>query len=96
MDSRVEEVLRISADCYERFRPYRNLCQDIAENFYPLRADFTRSLNMEEFAGNLMDGFTTNTRETLANAIDAMLRQVMETYQEAIEHYGARQTHARR
>lgn len=75
MDSRVEEVLRISADCYERFRPYRNLCQDIAENFYPLRADFTRSLNMEEFAGNLMDGFTTNTRETLANAIDAMLRQ---------------------
>ncbi|MCC6795484.1 MAG: glycosyltransferase family 4 protein [Candidatus Hydrogenedentes bacterium] len=29
-------------------------------------------------------------------SIDAMLRQVMETYREAIEHYGARQTHARR
>jgi glycosyltransferase involved in cell wall biosynthesis len=29
-------------------------------------------------------------------SIDAMLRQVMETYQEAMEHYGARQTHARR
>lgn len=74
-DSRCEELLRISGQAFERFRPYRDLCQDIAENFYPMRADFTRTLDLQEFAGNLMDGTPLNARETLANAIDSMLRQ---------------------
>lgn len=52
------------------------MCQDIAENFYPLRADFTSDFNLgDDFAGTVMDSFTINSRETLGNAIDSMLRQ---------------------
>jgi hypothetical protein len=74
-DSRTEELLRISDKQFEIFRPWKQLCQDIAENFYPVRADFTQSLQMEDFAGWLMDDTPTMSRETLGNAIDAMLRQ---------------------
>lgn len=74
-ESRIEELCRISQKTFETFRNWHRLNQDIAENFYPLRADFTRSLPMEEFAGNLMESSPLNARETLGNAIDAMLRQ---------------------
>lgn len=74
-DDRCENLLRISAEAFERFRRWHQLNQDIAENFYPMRADFTRSLDFEEFAGNVMDGTGINARETLGNSIDAMLRQ---------------------
>lgn len=74
-DSRCDELLRISGKEFERFRQWKNLCQDTAENFYPIRASFTRTLNMLEFAGDLMDGTPVNARETLGNAINAMLRQ---------------------
>lgn len=74
-DARCEELLRISSLAFTRFRPYRQLCQDIAINFHPIRADFTATLNLEDFAGNLMDGSPVQARETLGNAIDAMLRQ---------------------
>lgn len=75
MDSRCEELLRISGKAFSDFRPYRELCQDIAQNFYPMRADFTSSLQVMEFASNALDGTPVNARETLGNAIDAMLRQ---------------------
>jgi len=74
-DSRCEELLRLSSATFEEFRPWRQLCQDIARNFYPMRADFTQTLDLGDFAGDLMDGFPVNARETLGNAIDAMLRQ---------------------
>lgn len=74
-DSRCEELLKISNKQFELFRPWKNLCQDIAENFYPMRADFTRSLAMDELAGSLMDDTPVMARETLGNAIGAMLRQ---------------------
>jgi hypothetical protein len=74
-DSRADDLLRISGATFTRFGPWYQLCQDIAENFYPLRADFTSSLELSNFAGNLMDGTTLNARETLGNAIAAMLRQ---------------------
>lgn len=74
-DSRVEELLQVSDKQFEFFRPYKSLCQDIAENFYPVRADFTTSLQLEDYAGWLMDDTPVMSRETLGNAIDAMLRQ---------------------
>lgn len=74
-DSRCEELLRISGATFEQFRPWRQLNQDIARNFYPIRADFTETLNLEEIAGDVMDGTPIHARETLGNAIDAMLRQ---------------------
>jgi hypothetical protein len=74
-DARCEELLRISSKQFDLFRPWRNLNQEIADNVYPIRADWTRALAMEEFAGNLMDDTPVMMRETLGNAINAMLRQ---------------------
>lgn len=54
---------------------YVNLLQEIAENFYPERADFTirRELG-NEFAGNLMTSYPILTRRDLGDQIGTMLR----------------------
>jgi hypothetical protein len=75
-DTRAQELLRISDGLFSRKRTWDSLCQDIAENFYPLRSDFTTSFSLgTDFATGLMDGTTINMRETLGNSIDSMLRQ---------------------
>lgn len=55
--------------------PLNSLHQEIAENFYPERADFTvnRSLG-EDFASNLMTSFPVVCRRDLGNQIGSMLR----------------------
>ncbi len=74
-DTRTEELIKRSDRTFERFRPWYELNQDLAENLYPLRADFTRTLDLRDFAGYLMDGTPVNARETLGSSIEAMLRQ---------------------
>jgi Bacteriophage head to tail connecting protein len=49
--------------------------QDIAENFYPERADFTGPLTLgEDFAANLMSSYPLLVRRDLANTFSSMLR----------------------
>lgn len=74
-DTRTEELMTRSNKTFERFRPWYMLNQDIAENFYPLRADFTQTLQLADYAGWLMDGSPVLARETLGNSMEAMLRQ---------------------
>lgn len=74
-DSRVDKLLSIADDTFQRFWPFRQLCQDVADQSYPMRADFTRTLNYGDMSGWLMDGTPVHMRENLGNAIDAMLRQ---------------------
>ncbi len=55
--------------------------QDIAEQFYPERADFTTKNDLgEDFAGHLMSGFPAMCRRDLANQIGAMLRPRGQTW----------------
>ena len=52
-----------------------SLWQDIAENFYPERADFTTCRNIgDEMARNLMTSYPVIARRDLGNAFSAMLR----------------------
>jgi len=52
-----------------------SLWQDIAENFYPERADFTTCRNIgEEMARNLMTSYPLIVRRDLGNAFGSMLR----------------------
>jgi len=52
-----------------------SLWQDIAENFYPERADFTTCRNIgEEIARNLMTSYPLIVRRDLGNAFGSMLR----------------------
>jgi len=54
---------------------YVNLLQEIAENFYPERADFTvRRSHGNEFAADLMTSFPVATRRDLGDQIGTMLR----------------------
>lgn len=76
MDSRARELKNIGDSLFKKKVQYDELCQEIAENFYPLRADFTSPFTLgEDFATDLMDSFPVIARETLGNAPSAMLRQ---------------------
>jgi hypothetical protein len=62
-------------------KPFLGLCQEIAENFYPERADFTyqRRLGVD-FADNLTTSKPILIRRDLANQVSAMLRPPGQTY----------------
>lgn len=55
--------------------------QNIADHFFPERADFTRQLDdNDDFAGHLMSGFPSMCRRDLANQIGGMLRPRGQTW----------------
>lgn len=56
-------------------RPWDSRNQDIADNFYPERADFTVPRDIgDDFASHLMTGYPVLVRRDLANSIGSMLR----------------------
>lgn len=75
MDSRAKELCRIGSKLKSDKSMWESLCQDIAENFYPARADFTSSIDWNDFAGDLFESYPVLAREQLGNAVDSMLRQ---------------------
>lgn len=76
MDSRARHLVAVGKKLFAAKAQYDSLCQEIAENFYPLRADFTTSFTLgEDFSTDLMESFPVQARETLGNTIGALLRQ---------------------
>lgn len=75
-DSRAQELIRIGSKAFSDSSSYFSLCQSLGEMYYPLRSDWTTNFTLgTDFATGVMDGFTINSRETLGNAVDSMLRQ---------------------
>jgi Bacteriophage head to tail connecting protein len=75
MKTRVQELLQIGDQLYSKRFPLLTLWQSFAENFYPLRADMTRSRYIsEEFASYLMTGRPVLAHRELANALSSILR----------------------
>jgi hypothetical protein len=75
-DADADKLVALSDTLFKNKQPWDQLCQDIAENFYPVRATFTASAPLgSDFAGTIMDGHTLNVREELGNAMFSMLRQ---------------------
>jgi len=75
-DSRAKELVNIGTGLFSKKQPWNSLCQEIADHFYPLRTDFTTSLALgDDFSTDLMDSYPVQARETLANSINAVLRQ---------------------
>jgi hypothetical protein len=61
---------------FEQRRPVLSLWQEIAENFYPERADFTASRNIgREFADFNTTSYPAMVRRDLANIFSTMLRR---------------------
>lgn len=76
MDSRARELVQIGDSLFKKKQQWDALCQELAENFYPMRADFTTSFTLgEDFSTDLMESYPVQARETLANTIGALLRQ---------------------
>lgn len=76
MDSRAKELVRIGDSLFSKKENWDSLCQEIAEHFNPLRADFTSSFSLgTDFATNIMDSFPVLACRTLGDAPGAMLRQ---------------------
>lgn len=76
MDSRAKELVQIGGKLFSKKKQYDQLCQEIAGNFYPMRADFTSPRTLgDDFSEDLMESFPVQARETLGNMPSAMLRQ---------------------
>src|SRR5258708_5409953 len=75
MKTRVQELLQLGDRLYSKRFPLLTLWQSFAENFYPIRADMTRSRYIsEEFASYLMTGRPVLAHRELANALSSILR----------------------
>jgi hypothetical protein len=76
MDSRAKELVAIGEKLFSKKEQWNSLAQEIAEHFYPLRADFTTSFSLgDDFATGIMDSFPVLACRTLGDAPSAMLRQ---------------------
>lgn len=75
LDARFKQLLDDGDALFSKRQTLDLLWQELAENFYPERADFTvtRSLG-DDFAGNLDTSSPIVARRDLGNALGAMLR----------------------
>ncbi len=74
-DARAQELLDLGNKLFEAKAPLDTLCQEIAENCYPERADFTTQRNLgDDFAAHLSDSFPVLARRELGNSFSAILR----------------------
>lgn len=73
--SRVRELALQGDKLFSKRQPLLTLWQTMAENFFPIRADFItqRSLG-DEFASNLMTGRAVLAHRDLGNSLSSMLR----------------------
>src|SRR5690606_39374034 len=75
MDSRAREVLRMGERLFSNRKHIDSLWQEIALNFFPLRADFTYNrVEGEEFADHLFSSYPVVARRELGNLLSANLR----------------------
>ncbi len=76
MDSRAKELVSIGDKLFSKKQQWDSLNQQVAENIFPMRADFTQTFSLgDDFSSNLMDSYPVQARETLGNTIGALLRQ---------------------
>ncbi len=71
----LETVLQQSQHLYEKQSLMLSLWQNLADNFYPERADFTTVRNTgQELADQLIDSYPILARRDMGNSLSAMLR----------------------
>lgn len=70
-----DTLIKHGDQLFSKREPLLSLWQEIAEHFYPERADFTSTRNIgEEMAQNLMTSYPVIARRDLGNSFSAMLR----------------------
>ena len=75
-DNNGAELSKRGRSLFDAASGWRSLNQELAENYFPMSADFTSSLPLgEDFALDLMDSYPVQARQQLGDAVEAMLRQ---------------------
>lgn len=75
MGDRVSTLIEHGDQLFQKRGQLMSLWQEVAENFYPERADFTAKRTLgEEFAAGLNSSYPIVVRRELGNAFSAMLR----------------------
>lgn len=75
-DTNAKEHCKVADGLFSKAQGWMSLAQEVCDNFYPERADYTAALNMgDDFAGDLMDSYPVMARAQLGDAIESMLRQ---------------------
>jgi hypothetical protein len=75
MKQRARELIEQGDRLFSKRQPLMSLWQTTAEQFYPLRADFTATRSAgDEFASHLMTGRPLLVHRELSNAFSSMLR----------------------
>jgi hypothetical protein len=73
--ARVQELVKQGDRLFSKRSALLSLWQTMAEQFYPIRADFTTSRSLgDEFASHLMTGRPVLAHRDLGNSLSAMLR----------------------
>ena len=76
MDARAVELIKQGDNLFDTRSSLMNLWQAIAENFYPVRADFTtRIIPGDDLTEHLSTSFPILAHRDMANAFSSMLRQ---------------------
>lgn len=71
----VKDLRQLADNLFSKKAPLISLQQEISENFYPERADFTVKRYLgEDYAGNLMTSYPILVRRDLSDQIGTMLR----------------------
>lgn len=94
MNQNAQQLIKQGDYLFGKKSPILNLWQEIAEQFYPERADFTvcRSLG-DEFADHLMTSYPVMARRDLGNSFSSMLRRdnwfnLKSSYNDNLDHEG--------
>lgn len=75
MESRIQDIIKNSESVFSKRQPLMSLWQNIADNFYPERADFTtKRVIGVDFASHLTTSYPLIARRELGNSFSAMLR----------------------
>ncbi|HBD12849.1 MAG TPA: hypothetical protein DCZ13_11920 [Porticoccaceae bacterium] len=75
-DSRAKEFVGIAKRLFDGRQPVLSLWQTMAENFYPVMADFTHTRNIgDEFVEDLMSSSPVAMHRELSGVIGVLLRQ---------------------
>lgn len=73
----IKQLKEVAQGLFSERTQYMTLLQEIAENFYPQRADFTVTRQLgDEFADNLSTSYPMMARRDLGDQIGVMLRPV--------------------
>lgn len=70
-----KHLLDVANDLFQKKGPLNSLHQEVADNFYPERANFTLSRSLgADFASHLMSSYPVRCRRDLGNQFSTMLR----------------------